>query len=238
MDDQTRAGTPAIAASSSLERPFGVGARVRVSRLRTREARGERLGDLGSGRLVEELAVGRPLRVEVAWGPALVTSPVRSVERLGPASVRVLTVNSVYRLERVEPDAALPPPPSPPEQPAELVLEEVVDSTTTGPVPRQVTQYVSLNDLTDAERAPFGAGVRVSIGRRKPLSTEGEERFESVGTGQLLDPVEAGAPVRLAVDNGPTFVTSPVRRLRLLEPDEVEFETTNSVYRLERLRSS
>jgi hypothetical protein len=207
---------------------------------------GDRIGELGSGRLVDELAVGRPLRIEVEWGPALVTSPVRSLQHIGQSLVQVDTLNSIYRLEKTaasettssaaqgrsevaeqgtsEAAAQGAPEASPPE-PAVGVGEEASDDA---------TGYVALTELAEPEDAVFAPGTRVRILRRKSAGPSGES-FEVVGSGQVLDLLETGASARLAVENGPSFVTSPLQKIRLLDLHLIEFETKNSVYRLERL---
>lgn len=244
----TRFGAGVGLGDPGLDRPFGAGARVRVRRLRTRQLGGDRIGDLGTGRLMDSLAAGRPLRVEVHWGPALVTSPVRSIERLGTDRVRVSTVNSAYQVERLAAgEAPLAAGPeghpstlgSPAEPEVELVLEEIIEEPEgAATAPSHATGFVSLERLSEPARAPFGAGTRVRVWRCKRTAGERDEVLEALGTGRLLDRVEAGAAVRLAVDGGPTFVTSPLRTLRLLDLHRIEFKTTNSVYRLERLATA
>jgi hypothetical protein len=75
---------------------------VLIALVHTDRPHGDRLEELGVGRLLEPIAVGRPLRIALEGKPAFVTTEVRSVDRLGRQAVEVATTHSVYRLERVE----------------------------------------------------------------------------------------------------------------------------------------
>ena len=74
---------------------------ARIRRLRTKDHLGSRIGDVGRGRLLDDLAVGRPARLAVDTGPALVTSPLRQIAQLSPRCIQLHTANSVYQLELI-----------------------------------------------------------------------------------------------------------------------------------------
>lgn len=90
------ASTPASALPAAGA--FQPGRSVRIYRLRTRD-HGQRIGEVGRGRLLEAATVGRPARLAVESGPALITSPVRQVAQLSPRLLQLTTQNSVYRIE-------------------------------------------------------------------------------------------------------------------------------------------
>lgn len=87
---------------SSDPSPIEPGVRIRLQLLRTRETT-RRVEDLGVGRLLAPLQVGKPAEASLERGDVLVTSPLRGVFRLGPAAVQVVTRNSIYRIERLDP---------------------------------------------------------------------------------------------------------------------------------------
>jgi hypothetical protein len=76
-------------------RSFCSGASIRVIQLRG----GPELGDLGRGCLLDDVAIGAPLRFSIEDGPAVVTSPVVSVGRIGARSIQVVAGNSIYRFD-------------------------------------------------------------------------------------------------------------------------------------------
>lgn len=227
----TRFGGEAGAEAPAEKRPFTAGTRVRVTRLRTRQPGSERTGELGAGRLTEEPAVGSALRIELESGPALVTSPVRSLVAGGAVSLEAITANSAYRIEKLTLGSATGLPPRQPSAPAaeEVSLPEIeLETSADG------TRYLSLTELAeDSEDAPFGAGTKVRIERRK--SAQPKAPFETVGSGQILDPLTVGQPARLAIDGGFSFVTSRLKSVRLLDDEALEFETSNTLYRLQKI---
>jgi hypothetical protein len=88
-----------------------------------------------------------------------------------------------------------------------------------------------VQDLPDLAGAPFGPRTRVRIERIKTRDP-GSEKLGDLGAGRILDRLEVGEGVRLSLDGGPTFVTSAVRALRYVGKTMVEFETSNTTYRL------
>ena len=74
---------------------FCSGAAIRVTQVRGSSGH----GDLGVGCLLDDVSVGAPVRFSLEEGPAVVTSPVRSLQRLGARSIQVGTGNSVYRFD-------------------------------------------------------------------------------------------------------------------------------------------
>jgi|GEM_PF-3467113 len=75
------------------------GARIRVTRLRVLGGPPQQVGELGEGVLLDDLEAGCPARFSVEEGPCLVTSPVRSLHRMGARSVQAVTGNSTYRFD-------------------------------------------------------------------------------------------------------------------------------------------
>lgn len=204
--------------------------KVRVMLLETRHSQGERPGAIGAGYLVERLAIGSPMRVAIEDAPAFVTSRVCGLQRLGRDAVRVETLNSVYRLERWSPGAELGPG-----APVGSDVAQGVPSPATAPKqPDDSTAFVPVSQLVPLENAPFGSGARMRISRTK-THDPGSERLGDLGSGKLLDRLEVGQTVRLSVDGGPTFVTSPIRAIHRLGPKVLEIETTNSSYRLQKI---
>jgi len=96
--------TPDAASATPKPAPaagtFQPGRAVRIYRVRTRD-HGQRIGEVGRGRLLEAATVGRPARLAVGSGPALITSPVRQVTPLSPRLLQLTTQNSVYRIELI-----------------------------------------------------------------------------------------------------------------------------------------
>lgn len=258
----TRVGERPVAPPPRQGGAFGAGARIRVTRVRTQGSEGG-ASSLGPGSLIEAVGVGQPVRFQPENGsPALVTSPVRGMERIGPGVVQVVTGNSVYRLEAA-PLARDPVPPA--KDPgtrkaggartarlallrnqARLRMHAMQERTRGGSaaaavatpparspsVPDGETGFVSLADLPRSSGMLFSAGTRVRVSRRKLADPTAE--LEDAGIGRLLGGLAAGEPARIALDGGPSFVTSPVRRMRLVDVRSVELETENTVYRLER----
>jgi hypothetical protein len=219
-----------VAAGTEL---FPRGTLVRITRIQG-SGGGGRVGVCGSGVLLADLALGSPLRVAspgMEHRPALVSSAVRSIERLGEDAVRVGTGNSVYRLERSYeaspgPQAAAPDPPAPgpPERSGRPAMADEVAVLGAG-----------------LGRAPapdpsehFRAGTRVRISRVK-AGEENTTPLEDLGPGRLLDVLAEGQPFRLSVDEGWAFATTSVRRCRALGTDLIEVQTANTTYRLERI---
>lgn len=201
--------------------------RVRITLVATRLPRGDRLGEVGCGVLIDRLAIGAPLRIAVDGAPVLVTSPVRGLQRLGHDSVQVATSNSVYRLERASPS------------PSEPVLDEAhpareASEALAAGADDDSTSFVPLERLAPLGGGPFGSGARMRIARLKthdPLS----ERLGELGVGRVLDRLEVGQTVRLSIDGGPTFVTSPLRAIHRIGQHLIEIETSNSTYRIQKL---
>jgi hypothetical protein len=206
---------------------FGHRTRVRIRLVATRLPRSDRLGEVGCGVLIGRLAIGGPLRIAIDRAPAFVTSPVRGLQRLGQHSVQVVTTNSVYSLEREN---------SP--RPAETELEELaVEHGATGaPAPEHddSTSFVPLSQLAPLGGGLFPAGSRMRISRLK-THDPGSERLGELGVGRVLDRLEVGQMVRLSIEGGPTFATSPVRAIHRIGEHLVEIETANSTYRIQHL---
>ena len=51
--------------------------------------------------LLQDVAVGSPVRFALDEGASVATSPVRGIERLGPRAVQVVTRNTTYRFDLV-----------------------------------------------------------------------------------------------------------------------------------------
>jgi hypothetical protein len=206
---------------------FGHRTRVRIRLIATRLPRSDRLGEVGCGVLIGRLAIGGPLRVAIDRAPAFVTSPVRGLQRLGQHSVQVVTTNSVYSLEREK---------SP--RPAEAALEELeIEHEATGarvPENDDSTSFVPLSQLAPLGSGLFPAGSRMRISRLK-TKDPGSERLGELGVGRVLDRLEVGQMVRLSIEGGPTFATSPVRAIHRIGEHLVEIETANSTYRIQHL---
>ncbi len=81
---------------------FCSGAPVRVTRVRTDDAILEACGSLGAGRLLDDLRIGACARFSLDDGSTLATSPVRSLQRMGPTRVQVATGNSIYRFDLLQ----------------------------------------------------------------------------------------------------------------------------------------
>lgn len=262
----TRPGASLMGPRANETSTFGAETMVRVTRVRSQGVLSDRPGTMGQGRLVVALCVGQALRVQLDQedSPALVTSPVRGMERIGPGVVQVVTQNSVYRLEAScsaesgEAPAArstVSSPACPPERLARLrqearlrmramqdrvrregggVLRPVgVPSRPAAGNPDDATGFVLLPDLPTPSRALFAVGTRILVAQRKLADPTAD--YEDAGTGRVLGPLEAGEPARLSIDGGPTFVTSPVQRLRLIDARCIELETANTLYRIARL---
>lgn len=220
------------AASESAEGTFGDRTRVRIRLVATKLSRGDRLGEVGCGVLIDRLAIGSPLRIAIQGSPAFVTSPVRGLQRLGQDSVQVVTANSVYSLER---ETARPA------QVSEIALGDVEEQrdTTGSPDERyeDSTSFVPLSELSPLARGPFASGSRMRISRLK-THDPGSERLGELGIGRVLDRLEVGQTVRLSIEGGPTFVTSPVRAIHRIGETLVEIETSNSTYRVRQLEEA
>ena len=205
---------------------FGDRTRVRIRLVATRLPRSDRLGEVGCGVLIDRLAIGSPLRIAIDGAPAFVTSPVRGLQRHGQHSVQVVTANSVYSLERET---------SP--RRSETVLTELDASQITeeppGPESDDSTSFVPLSQLAPLGAAPFAAGSRMRISRLK-THDPGSERLGELGVGRVLDRLEVGHTVRLSIEGGPTFATSPVRAIHRIGEHLIEIETSNSTYRLQK----
>jgi hypothetical protein len=85
------------------ENPFAEEARYRITRVKTRDPGAERLGELGTARILDRLEVGAMLRISVEGGPTLVTSPLRGLRRIDDVTLEADTANSTYRLRRLDP---------------------------------------------------------------------------------------------------------------------------------------
>jgi hypothetical protein len=207
--------------------------RVRIRLVATRLPRSDRLGEVGCGVLIGRLAIGGPLRVAIDRAPVFVTSPVRGLQRLGQHSVQVVTTNSVYNLERES---------SP--RPAETPLDELaVEHEATGAPEASAlenddsTSFVPLSRLAPLGSGLFPAGSRMRISRLK-THDPGSERLGELGVGRVLDRLEVGQTVRLSIEGGPTFATSPVRAIHRIGDRLVEIETANSTYRIQHLEEA
>ncbi|MEN8184316.1 MAG: hypothetical protein ABFS46_17455 [Myxococcota bacterium] len=230
--DRTRAAGSDV---EPVDGPFSDRTRVRVTLLATRLPREDRLGEVGRGVLIDRLVIGGPLRIAIEGAPAFVTSPVRGLQGLGPDSVQVTTTHSVYRLERSRASGAADP------DPVEIALQQAEGDdplqTAGSPEPNpndDSTSFVPLSKLAPLGSSPFANGARLRISRlktRDPLS----ERLGELGTGRVLDRLEVGEMVRLSIEGGATFVTSPLRTVHRIGENLVEIETANSTYRLRTL---
>jgi hypothetical protein len=140
----------------------------------------------------------------------------------------VATAHSVYHLERESADlrSAVPARPAT----AELALDEPAGA----PRGDDASAFVPLAGLAPAPGAPFDPGVRLRISRLR-THDPGAERLGELGVGRVLDAFEVGQTLRLSLEAGPTFVTSPVRALHRLGEGLIEVRTGNSTYRLQRL---
>lgn len=197
--------------------------RVRIRLVATRLPRSERLGEVGCGVLIDRLAIGGPLRIAIDGAPAFVTSPVRGLQRLGQDSVQVVTTNSVYSIERER---------SP--RPAEIALGELEAAPEALAPNEDSTSFVPLSQLGPLGGSPFSSGSRMRISRLK-THDPGAERLGDLGVGRVLDRLEVGQMVRLSIEGGPTFVTSPVRAIHRIGERLIEIETSNSTYRIRQL---
>ncbi len=95
--DSAAAPRPAAAAGA-----FAAGARVRVTKVSSRERDLESRRELGLGHLLDALEIGSCARFSVDEGPTVATSPIRGVQRLGARALLVVTANTSYRFERVD----------------------------------------------------------------------------------------------------------------------------------------
>ncbi len=205
---------------------FGDRTRVRIRLVATRLPRADLLGEVGCGVLIGRLAIGGPMRIAIDRAPAFVTSPVRGLQRLGQHSVQVVTTNSVYSLEREN---------SP--RPDKAVLDELAATgPPEAPAPENddSTSFVPLSQLAPLESGLFPAGSRMRISRLK-THDPGSERLGELGVGRVLDRLEVGQTVRLSIEGGPTFATSPVRAIHRIGEHLIEIETANSTYRIQHL---
>jgi hypothetical protein len=66
----------------------------------------------------------------------------------------------------------------------------------------------------------------------------GSERLGELGVGRVLDRLEVGQMVRLSIEGGPTFATSPVRAIHRIGEHLVEIETANSTVEIETANST
>ena len=218
-EDQTRAlgaNEPVRALAGQLPHQT----RIRVIRIETEAGSGNASSLVGAGHLLERLSVGHPLRIAVDDSPAFVTSAVRGVRRVSSDAVEVTTSNSVYRIERCLDPSSSAPAPLPESTPASGSDDS--------------TSFVRLATLRRLGAAPFDAELRYRITRLK-THDPGSERLGDLGTGRVLDPMDVGGMVRISLDAGPTFVTSPLRALRRVGDTTVELDTANSIYRLVKL---
>ena len=95
-------GTVAVATPPKLGAgPFASGMRVRVTKIRAADPMTDTKGPLGDATLLDDLEVGAPARFALDGEGAVVTSDIRSMERLGPNAVQVATRNTSYRFERL-----------------------------------------------------------------------------------------------------------------------------------------
>jgi hypothetical protein len=83
--------------------PFGPGTPVRITRVRTKDHLAQRVGDLGRGRLLDALVIGKTARLSVDGGPVLAVSTIKELTQLSARSVQIVTSNSTYRLELIKP---------------------------------------------------------------------------------------------------------------------------------------
>ncbi len=99
-DDHVEAtGTVALASAPTPGAgPFCAGALVQAIRLGDRGDADE-YRSLGTGHLLDPVEVGGALRFALVDGASMVTSPVRTLERVAPGILRVSTANTVYQLE-------------------------------------------------------------------------------------------------------------------------------------------
>lgn len=81
---------------------FCSGSRVRVTRIRGADGISEQNGSLGVARLLDDLQIGASARFALDDGATIATSPVRSLERLGPSSLQFATGNSTYRFDLLQ----------------------------------------------------------------------------------------------------------------------------------------
>jgi hypothetical protein len=201
--------------------------RVRIRLVATKLPRSDRLGEVGCGVLIDRLAIGGPLRIAIDGAPAFVTSPVRGLQRLGQHTVQIVTANSVYSLERESSPRA-----------AEAVLTDLdardATSESDAALNDDSTSFVPLSQLAPLGSGPFAEGARMRISRLK-THDPGSERLGELGVGRVLDRLEVGQTVRLSVEGGPTFATSPVRAIHRIGEHMVEIETANSTYRIQKL---
>jgi hypothetical protein len=218
-EDQTRAlGANANEPVRSPPRELPHQTRIRVTRLETKAGCEPATSLVGAGHLIERLSVGHPLRIAVDESPAFVTSAVRGVRRVSSDAVEVTTNNSVYRIERFPDEAAGAP------------MTALPESTPVG-ASDDSTSFVRLATLRRLGAAPFDAEQRYRITRLK-THDPGSERLGDLGTGRILDPMDVGDMVRVSLESGPTFVTSPLRAIRRVGDTTVELDTANSTYRL------
>lgn len=82
---------------------FHAGVRIRVTRIRGGDLFDDEVGDLGSALLLDDLAMGEPARFSLSSGPTVVTSPVRGLEKLAVRAVQLVTRNSTYRFDLIQP---------------------------------------------------------------------------------------------------------------------------------------
>lgn len=203
--------------------------RVRVKLVRTPLPRSDRLGELGAGVLVGRLALGQPLRVALDGAPSLVTSPVQGFRRLGPDRVEVATAHSVYHLEREAVDGGDAPAPDRARGRAGPATDPAGS-----PACDDSSAFVPLGALARPGGTPLAPGARMRISRLR-THDPGAERLGELGVGRVLDPLEVGQTLRLSLEAGPTFVTSPIRAVHRLGEGLTEVQTANSTYRLQRL---
>lgn len=201
--------------------------------------------ELGSGILIDQLAVGRHFRVVIDGRPTLTTSAIQRLQSRADGSIEIETANSVYVLKCEAACADGEAGRSIADTTRRLNLLVLRGRFDMAALPgaaaagefaphgmHDSTRSVSLASAPKPGAGPFHSGVAIRVTRIRGGDRLGCE-VGDLGTAVLLDDLTMGEAARFSLSEGPTMATSPVRGLEKLGGRSVQLVTRNSIYRFE-----